>query len=87
MEIQVPCPVTSDQRDTKAKLMECLKYIQQEKERLQKDVDQLDEILSKQFSIDIAVSLLYRCLILFPTVQSYCCSPQCCFMHIIRVLH
>ena len=35
--------------------MECLEYIQQVKERLQMDVDQLDEILSKQFSIDIAV--------------------------------
>ena len=38
--------------------MKCFEYIQQEKEMLQKDVDQLDQILSKFFLQDVAVSSL-----------------------------
>ena len=50
--------LSSDQTDTDAKLMKCFEYIQQEKEMLQKDVDQLDQILSKFFLQDVAVSSL-----------------------------
>ena len=38
--------------------MKCLECIEQEKKMLQKDVDQLDEILSKAFSQDVVVSSL-----------------------------
>ena len=52
--------LSSAQRDTEAKLMECLECLQQEKEDLQSDLKQLqDETLSKMFSRDAAVSLLY----------------------------
>ena len=58
-EIWAPCPLlSSDQKDADTKLMKCLECIEQEKEMLQKDVDQLDEILSKAFSQDVVVSSL-----------------------------
>ena len=55
----MPCPFTSsDQSNTKAKLMKCQEYIQQAEERLQKDVDQLGEILLTMFSKDVVVKTI-----------------------------
>ena len=47
--------ISPDHKDTEAKLMKCLEYIQKEEERLGKDVDQLDTFLSKEFSKDVLV--------------------------------
>ena len=55
--------LSSAQRDTEAKLMECQECLQQEKEDLQSYLKQLqDETLSKMFSRDAEVKSVILCV-------------------------